>query len=104
MGLTTDPNDPRIGQIGKDGQQKAYLILSDEERSKGFFRPLRLTYIHLACGGTTRMALPLAETYARDPGFYSGTYCCKCQAHFPLKNEAGEYAFVWDSDNSPVGS
>lgn len=29
------------------GQQKQYAVLSEEERNKGFIRPLRLAYVHV---------------------------------------------------------
>ena len=45
MSLTTDPADPRLGR--GDPQHEAYLILSDEERAKGFVRPLRRAYRHV---------------------------------------------------------
>lgn len=80
------------------GQQKDYVVLSEEERRKGFVRPVRRTYRHLACGATTTMGTALAETYARDPGFYSGTFCCNCGTHFPLDQ------FVWPGDGSKLGS
>jgi len=48
------------------------------------------------CGCVTTMATSLAETYARDPHFYSGTFCCGCQKHYPL-NE-----FVWEPDGEPM--
>lgn len=48
--LTTDPNDPRLGH-GVDNkpvpQQEAYLVLSEEERKKGFIRPYRDSYQHV---------------------------------------------------------
>lgn len=47
MSLTTDRNDPRLNQTRADGQQEAYLVLSDEERAKGFVRPLRRAYRHV---------------------------------------------------------
>jgi hypothetical protein len=75
------------------GQQKGYVVLSAEERAKGFVKPVRRTYIHTPCKTTTTMGLALAQTYARDPGFYSGTFCCYCRTHFPLdqfKWEDGE--------------
>ena len=34
----------------------AELTLSEEERAKGFVRPVRRTYKHLTCGTTTTMA------------------------------------------------
>ena len=50
MSITTDPKDPRLGH-GKDSeprpQNEAYLVLSEEERAKGFVRPLRLSYRHV---------------------------------------------------------
>ena len=74
------------------GQQKGYVVLSDEERAKGFVRPVRNSYKHLTCGTVTTMGQALAETYARDPSFYSGTFCANCRSHFPV-GEDGE--FVW---------
>jgi len=82
------------------GQQKGYIVLTAAERAKGFVRPVRRTYTHIACGAATTMGPALAETYARDPEFYSGTFCCRCRAHFPI-GETGE--FKWD-DGSMVGT
>lgn len=51
--LTTDPNDPRLGHGVDDKpvpQNEAYLVLSAEERSKGFVRPVRSSYIHVGDG------------------------------------------------------
>lgn len=84
--------DPRTGQ------QKAYVVLTQEERDKGFVRPLRNSYVHKTCGGLTTMGPSLAETYARKPDFYSGTFCTTCRAHFPLNQ------FVWDGTDEQVGS
>lgn len=83
------------------GMQKGYVVLSAEERAKGFVRPVRESYVHQKCGMLTKMALPLAETYAREPSFYSGTFCCYCRAHFPVGPE-GE--FVWAGTNEKVGT
>jgi hypothetical protein len=139
-----------------NGQQKSYLVLSEEERAKGFVRPVRTAYLHVGvagpkhptrdvtdeertrygwgtgpdeftkfevypegangegrywtqndldkvgrgCGTRTTMALPLAETYARKPGFYGGTFCCGCRTHLPVGAD-GE--FVWE-DGSRVGT
>lgn len=83
------------------GQQKGYVVLSDEERAKGFVRPVRTSYVHETCGAVTRMGLALAETYARQPDFYTGTFCCACRAHFPV-GPSGE--FVWDGTTDKVGT
>jgi hypothetical protein len=152
MSLTTDRNDPRLGQ-GVDKtpvpQNAAYLVLSEEERAKGFVRPVRCSYVHVGpsgpqypvrdltpdererygddwakyepypegslsigrfweqrqldavgkgCGTLTTMGRALAETYAREPGFYGATYCCGCSRHLSV----GE--FVWDGTEQRVGS
>ena len=50
MGITTDRNDPDLG-YGIDtkprDQHTKYLVLSEEERAKGFIRPVSRTYIHV---------------------------------------------------------
>lgn len=107
--LTTDRNDPGLSQIRADGQQESYLVLSDEERAKGFVRPVCRSYTHLACGAVTTMGQAIAETYARDPKFYGGTFCCHCGDHYRLRgfdaNRGGWFwAFLWTSDGTPVGS
>lgn len=48
--LTTDRNDPDLGYGYEDSsveQNKKYLILSEEERAKGFVRPVRRSYVHV---------------------------------------------------------
>jgi hypothetical protein len=104
MSLTTDRNDPGLAKIRPDGQQESYLVLSDEERRRGYVRPVRRSYKHVQCGSVTTMGLAIAETYARNPKFYGGTFCCRCGSHFPLADAEGNPAFLWDPDGSPVGS
>lgn len=86
------------------GQQKGYIVLTAEERAKGFVRPVRSSYRHVLCGAVTTMGLDIAETYARDPEFYGGTFCTKCRAHYPLVDSTGRRAFTWEPDGSAVGS
>lgn len=50
------------------------------------------------CDTVTTMGVAIAETYARDPKFYGGTFCCTCGKHFPLEE------FVWEGTNEQVGS
>lgn len=114
---TTDgkPFDPTEGD---NGQQKNYVVLCAEERAKGFVRPVRRSYIHVGvggheidpsnpakhgrtgkgCGVETTMGPALCETYARDPKFYSHTFCAGCKDHFPVAE------FVWAKDGERVGS
>lgn len=167
MGVTDNPNDPGLRDIGPDGMQATYLVLSEAERAQGFVRPLRRSYTHVGihgpvyplrdltedeqdrydgagyvaferflrnvaadagyppydgpdssvgrfwtqeqldkvdkgCGTVTTMAQAIAETYARSPNFYGGTYCAGCGTHFPV-GEAGE--FVWaDAPTERVGT
>jgi hypothetical protein len=44
--LTTDPTEPKLHQQKSNGQNEAYIVLSDEEKAKGFIRPIRDSYIH----------------------------------------------------------
>lgn len=118
--LTSNPNDPQLkeGQKNELGQHEIYLVLSEEERAKGFVRPLRDKYVHVgvggheidpndmskhgrtmnACGALTRMGQAISETYARNPSFYGATFCVGCNKHLPV----GE--FVWDGTDEVVGS
>jgi hypothetical protein len=80
------------------GQQKGYVVLSEAERARGFVRPVRRSYVHRPCGAVTTMGIAIAETYARDPHFYSGTFCVSCREHFPLDQ------FLWVGTNEQVGS
>lgn len=87
-----------------NGQQKGYVVLSEEERAKGFVEPVRRSYRHLKCGTVTTMGQALAETYARDPHFYSGTFCAGCCAHFPVGETEFGGEFVWDGTDQMVGT
>lgn len=92
------PVTPDHRDLKPNGQQKNYVVLSDEERAKGWVRPYRDAYKHNTCGATTTMSRPIAETYARNPKFYSGTFCVGCGRHFPLNQ------FVWLGTDQQVGS
>lgn len=101
MATTDDPSDPRLTRGVDDEpvpQAQTYLVLSQEERDRGFVRPVRRTYVHQECGAVTTMAQGIAETYAREPGFYGSTYCTRCQMHRPVSE------FVWDGTQETVGS
>ena len=94
------PEDLSHTELQANGQQKAYIVLSAEERARGFVRPYRDAYRHLGCGKITTMGRAIAETYARDPGFYSGTFCTWCGGHFPV-GEDGQ--FVWYEMDGTTG-
>jgi hypothetical protein len=98
--LTDDPNDPRLGRgVGGEGMNAAYLVLSEDERNKGFVRPFRDSYMHETCGTVTTMHEEIAATYARQPSFYGATYCAHCRTHLPV-GEHGE--FVWVENGEPT--
>lgn len=67
MGITNDRNDPGLKNIGRDGMQETYLVLSDEERAKGFVRPLRLSYVHVGIAGPK---YPLVDLSPEDAERY----------------------------------
>jgi hypothetical protein len=109
------PPDRSHTDLKDNGQQKEYVVLTQEERAKGFVRPVRHTYIHVgndpvmdgivlikagrgSCGRRTTMNHAIAETYARDPKFYSGTFCVTCGVHRPLDE------FIWEGTVEKVGS
>lgn len=120
--LCTTSGEPvekvRAEQTEQTGQHKAYIVLCPDERAKGFVRPVRNKYVHVgvggheidlndvskhgrtgnACGALTSMGPALSETYARDPSFYSHTFCVGCNKHLPVAE------FVWDGTNEVVGS
>lgn len=106
--LTDDRDDPRLG-YGTDDEPRqmneAYLVLSADERAKGYVRPLRIAYVHArelgGCGAVTHMAQAIAETYARQPWFYGATYCAGCRMHRPV-GASGE--FYWDGTTDRVGT
>jgi hypothetical protein len=89
------PEDRSHTRLRPNGQQEGYVVLSPEERAKGFVKPVRRSYTHRKCGVLTTMGRSLAETYARDPNFYSGTFCCGCGTHFNLDE------FDWE-DGEPM--
>lgn len=94
------PLDQRPETDSPDGQHSNYVVLTEAERAKGFVRPVRDAYRHLECGCITTMSRSLAETYARDPGFYGATYCQHCKGHFPV-GEEGE--FTWYEHDGSEG-
>lgn len=100
--MCTTSGDPvaqvRAEQTETEGQHKSYIVLCKEERDKGFTRPYRDSYIHLKCGGVTKMGRSLSETYARDPKFYGSTFCVNCNVHLPVAE------FIWTQDREPVGA
>lgn len=98
MSVASVPNQEKR----PDGQYVDHFVMCDDEMlKKGYIRPVRLSYKHLKCGGTTYMPQACAETYAVNPSYYSATFCCHCGDYFPVGPD-GE--FVWENTDEKVGS
>ena len=70
--LTTDPNDPRLTHGVDDkpvSQAPVYLVLSEEERAKGFVRPVRSSYRHV---GPLGPLYPLQDLDAEQLASFGG--------------------------------
>lgn len=108
--------------VGIAGPQFSLRDLTDEERDRygddyarfepypaghhgsatgRFWSQADLDKISKGCGVVTRMGGSIAETYARDPGYYGSTFCCGCRDYFPVGRD-GE--FVWDGTSIRVGT
>lgn len=100
--LCTTSGEPvekvRAEQTAETGQHPGYIVLCPDERAKGFVRPFRSAYKHTLCGTVTTMSRDLSETYARQPTFYSHTFCVHCNRHLPVAQ------FRWTEDDQVVGS
>src|SRR6185312_1653473 len=92
-----DSSEKAKGYDTKYGYVKFEPYPADPEGPIGkYWTQAELARAGSNCGCVTTMATSLAETYARDPHFYSGTFCCGCHKHYPL-NE-----FVWEPDGEPM--
>jgi hypothetical protein len=81
VGLTTDPKDPRLGH-GADAapgpQNEVYLVLSEEERAKGFKRPLLHSYKHVGIPGPRWLLRDLTD---EERERYDGTAYVKYEPY-----------------------
>lgn len=75
---------------GEDHQFDALMILNGPIK----FMPGRKG----GCDTVTTMGRALSETYARQPTFYSHTFCVRCNRHPPVDE------FTWTADGQVVGS
>ena len=106
--------------VGIPGPKYPLRDLTDQEKSWGteyakfevyppekgpglgkFWSQADLDRVGKGCWALTTMGAALAETYARDPKFYGGTFCVGCRVHLPV-GEDGE--FVWDGTRERVGT
>lgn len=88
------PDDFDYGERLDDGQFENHPTTDEGE----FVRPIRMEYRHDDCGDVTVVSERIAESFARDPGQYSKTFCAGCGDYFPV----GE--FEWVEDGAEVGT
>lgn len=81
------------GKTLSDGQYENYPTSQEGE----FVAPIRNMYKHSICGGLTWCSDGIAETYAKNPTYYTRTYCSSCQDHFPISE------FSWHVDDVTLG-
>jgi hypothetical protein len=79
--ITTDPTHPDLGKPDSTGMNKAYLVLSEEERSKGFVRPLHQAYVHVG----TKPKYPLRDLTSEEKVRYSSSNYSKFES-YPEEN------------------
>lgn len=92
--MTDDPppEDFDYGEKRPDGQYENYPTVDDGE----FEQSVRDTYVHVdGCGQTTTMSRDLAESVARDPTYYSRTFCAGCGEHVPVTEVEWEDGEDW---------
>lgn len=66
-----------------------------------YWTQAQLDKVGKGCGVVTAMGRAIAETYARQPGYYGSTWCCGCRQYLPVGRN-GE--FVWDGTDDRVGT
>jgi hypothetical protein len=102
VSLTTDPKDPRLGHgvdTGPVPQHEVYLVLSEEERAKGFKRPVLRSYRHVGIPGPR---WPLRDLTEEERERYSGTGYVKFES-YPEDAEPAFGRFWTQGDLDKVG-
>lgn len=102
--LVTDPKDPRLGH-GTDPaptkQNAAYLILSEEERAKGFVRPVRRSYAHVG----RQPRFPLRDLTEEEKERHTGCGYVKFEEYPESESPlVGRFWTQKDIDNRGCGS
>jgi len=77
--MSDEPFD--YGEKREDGQYENYPTIDEGD----FEQPVRDAYVHEECGATTRMTGDLPESIARDPEYYTATFCVECGTHVPVE-------------------
>lgn len=86
------------GEKREDGQYENYPTIDEGE----FEQEPRATYVHVdGCGQSTTMTGDLPESVARDPTYYTKTFCTGCGEHVLVEEVEWEDGEDWvvDSDD-----
>src|SRR6185437_15684971 len=97
MGLTTDPTDPRLRMVRPGGQNEVYLVLSDEERARGFVRPVRRSYQHVG----QRPKYPLRDLTPEETKRYAQFHYVKYE-EYPKRGASGAIGRFWTQEQLDV--
>jgi len=103
MPVTTDPSDPRLGHGGDDTpgpQNEVYLVLSEEERAKGFVRPVRRTYKHVGL----QPKYPMRDLTDREHELYDSEGYVKFEIYPEGSKAIGKFWTQVDLDNHGCGT
>lgn len=95
MSLTTDPSDPRLCHgvsAEPEGQCEVYLVASEEERAKGYVRPLFHSYLHVGPPGPTH---PLRDLTDEERARWAGEKYVKYEEYPP---ESGALGHLWTQE------
>ncbi len=92
-----DLTDEEKGRYAEYGYVKYEAYPSGSACLGRFWTQAQLDSVGKGCGVVTTMGKSLAETWARDPHFYGGTFCTGCRTHI------GVAEFVWE-DGSRLGT
>lgn len=92
--MTSDGPPPEgfdYGEKRPDGQYENYPTIDEG----AFEQEPRDTYIHETCGSKTTMTGDLPESVARDPEWYTRTFCAGCGEHVPVEDVEWEDGEDW---------
>ena len=74
------PEDFNYGDKLDDGQYENHPTIDEGSLQQ----EMRISYVHEECGKTTTIhSRSLAKSIARDPDYYSKTFCTYCREYVP---------------------
>ena len=88
-------NAPAPGPIKGNGQHDSYWVLSEEERAKGFVRPVRTTYIHIGPPGPKH---PMRELTDSERERYAKFNYAMKEEYPPVEGIPGSAARYWTQE------